>query len=283
MPVRNGGATVLTAINSVLSQSFDAFDLIVINDGSTDESLRLLQTLRDPRLQVVTNDYPLGLASTLNRGIGLARGRYIARMDSDDISYPDRLDRQYHYLEEHKTVDLLGTRMVVFTDDGKCVGVMKGGVDNERIRRRAHLGSIPIYHPTWMGRAEWFKRHRYDPSFIKSQDYELLLRAAPTSHYYVLDDPRGRLSRRLLSRHYTWRAMRKNLASPKNWGRLLVGGGTTAAKALADVIFAAVPKDWGADLSRYSRPTFSQQSRWNEVWKNSSTWTGTARGRNAPV
>ena len=117
MAVKNGGDLVKEAIDSILIQSLTNFEFIIINDGSTDETLRTLQAYRDPRILVVSQENQ-GLAKALNKGLMLARGKYIARQDHDDISLPTRLEKQVQYLEQHPRVGLLGTAAQIWSLTG---------------------------------------------------------------------------------------------------------------------------------------------------------------------
>ena len=129
-----------------------------------------------------------GLAARLNQAIELARGRYLARMDADDIAYPERLERQLAFLEAHPEVDLLGSGMMVFADDGHPAGLYNVRTTHAEICARP-LSGFYLAHPTWMGRIDWFRKWRYDPVCRKAQDQDLLLRAWRSSRYAALPEP----------------------------------------------------------------------------------------------
>ncbi|CAG1023246.1 glycosyltransferase EpsE [Methylococcales bacterium] len=116
MPVYNGAADLRKAIDTILSQTYTQFEFLIINDGSKDESALLLDAIDDPRVKVVHQEN-MGLAATLNRGISLARGRYIARQDQDDLSHPNRLEKQLSYMEAHPECGLLGSRAEIWVGD----------------------------------------------------------------------------------------------------------------------------------------------------------------------
>ncbi|EJN00871.1 glycosyltransferase [Herbaspirillum sp. YR522] len=116
LPVYNGAADVVQAVRSILAQSFGEFELLIINDGSKDNSAELLATLSDPRIRVVHQEN-MGLAATLNRGLQLANGRYIARQDQDDLSHPQRLEKQLAYMEAHPDCILLGSAADIWIQD----------------------------------------------------------------------------------------------------------------------------------------------------------------------
>src|SRR5260370_39130690 len=109
LPVRNGGAHLEAALASVLAQTFADFELLVLDDGSTDATPEILRAMRDPRLRVVTHPQNLGLVPTLNRGLELARGELVARQDHDDVSHPARLQKQVDFFRAHPDHVLVGT------------------------------------------------------------------------------------------------------------------------------------------------------------------------------
>lgn len=109
LPVRNGEAFLADALDSVFAQTFSDFELIVVDDCSTDRTAEMLASTNDSRLRVVRNEEQRGIAGSLNRGFELCGGRYIARMDADDISLPMRFARQVAFLEAHPEVGVCGT------------------------------------------------------------------------------------------------------------------------------------------------------------------------------
>lgn len=118
----NGERYVKETIAGLLSQTFADLELIVSNDGSTDRTAEILRSFRDGRLLVVESDQNRGIAESQNRAISLARGEYIALQDHDDLSAPDRLERQLAFLKEHRDVDLVGSGCIVIDEDGKPTG-----------------------------------------------------------------------------------------------------------------------------------------------------------------
>ena len=131
VPVRDAVATLQGALNSVLEQTFMEFELILVDDGSTDGSAEVLRQVseRDPRVRVVSNP-DSGLTTALNHGVSLARGRYIARQDADDQSMPDRFERQVAYLDRHQDVCAVGSATMIVDGAGGVLGAfpMRFGV-----------------------------------------------------------------------------------------------------------------------------------------------------------
>ena len=116
LPVYNAEEFLVEAINSILQQTFEDFEFIIIDDGSTDETTEIIHAYHDSRIKYLKNPQNQGIVKTLNNGLLHANGKYIARMDADDISYPTRLEIQYKYLEEHPNIGVIGTGIELFGD-----------------------------------------------------------------------------------------------------------------------------------------------------------------------
>lgn len=116
MPVYNAEKFLKDAIESILNQTFIDFEFLIIDDGSTDSSPEIIRSYKDKRIRFTQNEMNLGITATLNKGIEMASCELIARMDSDDISYPQRLQKQYDYLQQHTDCALLSTWMRKFND-----------------------------------------------------------------------------------------------------------------------------------------------------------------------
>ena len=186
MSMRNSATTVGTAIRSVLMQSLRDFELIVIDDGSSDQSAAIVEAFGDRRIHLIREARSAGLAARLNQAVALSRGEFVARMDADDICFPDRLSRQIARLGEDPKLDLIGCGAVVFTSNGDLVGEIPIGLDHEEIVSRPFVG-FPFPHPTWCGRASWFRNHPYDGSLEYAEDQDLLLRSFRHSRLAGLD------------------------------------------------------------------------------------------------
>lgn len=152
MPVYNGARYLAAAVESILAQTYTDFEFLVVDDGSTDATWSILQAYaeRDSRLRLERNPANLGLIQTLNRGLGLARGAYIARMDADDISLPERLQRQVALLEQHGAIGFVGTAYYRMYANGQR-SLRTPPVEHTGLRWAALFGT-PICHPTAMFR-----------------------------------------------------------------------------------------------------------------------------------
>ncbi len=170
MPVYNAGRYLADAIESILAQSFEDFELIIINDGSTDESPLVIQSYLDQRIKFINHKFNSGLVAALNTGLQSATGKYIARMDQDDISFPGRLQMQYNYMEQHPDCVLLGTQVKVIGEN-KLSKMYT--VSNEL--KASLLFGTSFAHPSVMMRASILKNKHiaYDEQFKHAEDYGL--------------------------------------------------------------------------------------------------------------
>src|SRR5579884_4124620 len=114
MPVFQCESTIAASVRSIVAQTYQNWELLIIGDGCTDRSLDVAADFRDSRIQIIAHKKNVGLSARLNEGVALSRGEYIARMDGDDICYPTRLTAQINFLESHPEVDLLGSSIVLF-------------------------------------------------------------------------------------------------------------------------------------------------------------------------
>jgi hypothetical protein len=178
MSVYNGGSFLLPAAHSILNQSFRDFEFIILDDGSTDGSGARLDQIQqeDKRVRVVHQEN-LGLIHALNRGCGLARGRYIARMDADDIALPGRLMLQAKHMESHPTDVLLGTAVEFINSHGHRLLAAPRPQEDQEIRAALYDGS-PFWHPTVLFRKNSFLTAGGYRNVPYAEDYDLWLRMA---------------------------------------------------------------------------------------------------------
>lgn len=174
--MRNSASTVGAAVRSVLMQTLRDWELIVIDDGSSDQSSAIVEGFHDERIRLIRETRSAGLAARLNQAVGLCRGEFIARMDADDICFPKRLARQVARLREDPQLDLVGCGALVFTSGGDLIGEMPVGIDHQDIVARPFIG-FPLPHPTWCGRASWFRNNPYEFRLRYAEDQDLLLRS----------------------------------------------------------------------------------------------------------
>jgi glycosyltransferase involved in cell wall biosynthesis len=187
MAMRDSAGTVAGAVRSIQLQTLQDWELIVIDDGSSDEGASIVSAFGDRRIRLVREASGAGLATRLNQAAALSRGAFIARMDADDVCFPDRLARQTARLQHEPNLDVLGCGAVVFAGDARLLGELPVGLTHEEITAQPFRG-FPFPHPTWCGRAEWFRSNPYDPKLIKTQDQDLLLQTFKRSRFAALDE-----------------------------------------------------------------------------------------------
>ena len=167
---------VFPAVESVLRQTLSDLELIVIDDGSRDGTPELLASFRDQRLIRLRHDESQGLAVALNLGLDHARGRYVARLDADDVAMPDRLERQLAGMRTSPRAAILGSSVCELRGDGR-LGTVHAMPASPLAVRWHLLFSSPFFHPTVVLDRELLERERlrYDPRFLESEDYDLAL------------------------------------------------------------------------------------------------------------
>jgi hypothetical protein len=173
--VYNAAPYLEESIDSLLQQSFRDFEIIAVDDGSTDESLAILQAAaqRDARIHLISRSNR-GLVRTLNEALDLSQGQWVARMDADDICTPDRFQKQLDWLAQ-SNADACGSWMQIF--GGNPQRVIRHPVSDEGIKTGLLFG-CPLAHPSMMMRGDRLRALRYDPEWEKAEDYDLWIRAA---------------------------------------------------------------------------------------------------------
>lgn len=187
LPVHNGMPFLREAVASLLNQTYPYFDVIAIDDGSTDNSREYLQSIKDPRFKVHFNMQNEGLVSTLNKGIRLSHGQYIARMDSDDVSAPERIEKQVKFLEDNTEFGVCGTQIEVF---GILNDYRKHPVKHQEIADQFLTKGCVIAHPSIMFRAKIIKvlPSPYSEDFHCAEDYELWTRLILKTKFANIDE-----------------------------------------------------------------------------------------------
>lgn len=179
MAVKNGGALVCDAIESILSQTYKDFEFIIINDGSTDNTQHTLESYCDPRIKIFSQENQ-GLAKSLNRGLKLATGSFVARQDHDDISLPMRLEKQVEYMLANKSCGLLGTAAEIWNASGSTGRYHDHPVSPGNLAFDLIFNN-PFVHTSWMIRRSVIDVIGYyttDPAREPPEDYEFVSRVA---------------------------------------------------------------------------------------------------------
>lgn len=272
MPIFNCEKTLKSAINSVLNQTYSNWELILIDDGSKDRTLSVAKSFNDSRIEVISDGLNLKLPHRLNQIINLSRGKYFARMDGDDVSYPERLQTQVEYLENNPNVDILGTQILIFDSDGNPRGKSALTQSHQEICCRPWAG-FSLAHPTWMGKLEWFSAHKYREEAIRMEDYDLLLRTYKTSCFACL--PRILLGYRVASL-----SLKNNLTARYNIAIALLektfvdkdylfafGVFEQVAKAIVDIFAISTGLNFQILRHRTGIPLDEAElDRWKQIW-----------------
>lgn len=176
LPVYNGERYLRETLQSLLSQTYTEFELLIVDDGSTDSSADIIRSFADPRIRLLKNPERLKLSGALNRGMKEAKGRYIARMDADDIALPRRLQQQFAYMEVHPEIGICGTAIEIFGKERPRRDVYPA---SSAAIKAYGLFDCPFCHPSVMMRKDMFLEHDlwYDGEYYPTEDYELWARA----------------------------------------------------------------------------------------------------------
>jgi glycosyltransferase involved in cell wall biosynthesis len=179
MPLYRSQKYLKESIDSIINQTYGDFELLIIVDDATEETVSILSDYKktDSRIKIFYNDH-IGLINSLNLGIGQARGKYIARMDSDDICFPARLERQYRYMEEHREIGILGTSFAIIDGNGVTTGVFHPIANPGLIKWRLTYDNC-LTHSSVMIRGSILKEtgcYRLDAKY--AEDYDLWVRAS---------------------------------------------------------------------------------------------------------
>jgi glycosyltransferase involved in cell wall biosynthesis len=178
LPVHNGERFLTDAINSILNQTFRDFELLIIDDCSTDKSISIIESFNDSRIRLIRSDKRLKLAGVLNLGLDSSKGDLVARMDSDDISFLCRLEIQVKFMKVHKDIGICGAWVKAFGDHSSSGAVFKYPSGSDDIKASLFFDN-PFAHPTVIFRKKLFDAYglRFDGSYNPAEDYELWIRA----------------------------------------------------------------------------------------------------------
>ena len=273
MSAYNASGTIDLALRSILAQTYQNWELIVVDDGSTDRTAESVLNVKDSRIRFIQEPSGnMGLASRLNQCVRLARGQYVARMDADDVAYPQRLERQVQFLEEHRDIDLLGTGAVIFKGEGEIIGCYPTARSHEAICRRPWWG-FPLAHPTWMGKRTWFLSHPYSDQDSRCEDQALLLQCFSHSRFAALEEvllgyrvteiAAGELGRGRLN------YCRRLLASVQDFSSLwwaMMGFGVHSVALARDVVLQLSRTVESGSRRSWGSANQAERDQWQSVW-----------------
>lgn len=201
MSVYDGERFLREAIESILNQTYRDFEFLIINDGSTDSSREIILSYKDPRIRLIDNEQNIGLTRSLNKGIKLANGKYIARMDADDFSMPERLEKEIAFLETRPDYAVVGTFLKVMNEKSQVIYTIEKPIEDAQIREFLQKDNCIGHGSTLIRNICLFDVGLYDESIEKSQDYDLWLRIS--EKYKIANIPECL---------YLWRSHEKNLS-----------------------------------------------------------------------
>jgi glycosyltransferase involved in cell wall biosynthesis len=276
MPFFNSAATLGLSIRSLLNQSYSNFELLLCDDGSHDQGLAIAQSFNDPRVICLSDGRQLGFGVRLNECIDRALGLYLARMDADDIAYPDRLAQQMTFLLDHQEVDLCAGGAMVFGRHGRPLWRFSPPTDHEEITRSPFLG-FPLLHPGWMGRIEWFRRWRYDERARLARDQELLQRSYRNSRFanlpqIVLGYREEQVTPRGLLKFLHLRYVCTEPGFGHAWQRLRLPV-VSAVRSTGDYVELLDGKP-RMDHKRAQKVSVAEPAEWRALWTLLSGWYG---------
>ncbi len=188
--VHNGEAYLEESLQSILDQTFEDFELLVMDDGSSDSTPTLLEKMvkADPRIQILRQETQ-GLTRTLNTLLEKARGEYVARQDDDDISWPERLERQVRFLDENPRCVAVGSRYVSIDEKGRRIARSRVPVSDAAIKRALVTHNVIAHSSAMYRREEVLAEGGYDTTYRTAQDYDLWCRLALTHELANLKTP----------------------------------------------------------------------------------------------
>ncbi len=178
MPVYNAGSFLKAGIDSILQQTYFDFELIIVDDGSTDDSEKIVRSYNDPRIKYYKNEKNSGLIFTLNKGLAYCNGKYIARMDADDICLPERFHKQVNYIESNPALAGVSCHVSFINEKDETIGEWKEDLltrSYKQIKKQIVKGNC-IAHPSIMIKASVLKEYQYNRNQIHIEDYDLWLR-----------------------------------------------------------------------------------------------------------
>lgn len=189
MSVRNGERYVTYAIESILKQTFTDFEFIIIDDASLDKTKSIVNKYKDPRIRLLINNRKRGLTGSLNKALKIAKGKYIARMDYDDIARKDRFKKQVEFLENNQNIGVLGSFVMLIDENNHLKRIMKFPVRHKAIIRDLMMFN-PIRHSTVIFRKNLIIEYGfYDDKLDGAEDYDLWLRLAKYTQLANLNLP----------------------------------------------------------------------------------------------
>lgn len=187
IPCYNVGRFIALSIRSVLMQTYTNFELIITDDGSTDNTVDEIRKFNDSRIKLSVDGENCGISYRLNQQIDMAKGNIFIRMDGDDIMFPNRVEEQVKYLQEHPNVDVIGAGAVIIDDDNTIIGLRQGEISVKNPEDA--INNSVFIHPTVAGRLSFFKKYKYDEELSGVEDKDLWCRGLQDSIFEFIQEP----------------------------------------------------------------------------------------------
>jgi glycosyltransferase involved in cell wall biosynthesis len=227
MPYHNAAKYLKKSIESILSQSFENFELILVNDGSTDYSNQIAEEFLklDPRIMHFSHKTNLGVTQSLKKGLAVSSGKYIARMDADDIANQQRFEKQVRFMEANPAVIVCGSNILLIDENDKIIGQRIYPIQNQDIKRQMWIKNV-FAHSAVMIQREVLEAHgiNYENKFPRAEDYHLWFELLPYGSFANLDETllKYRLSSQSIKSVFS-KLMLKDTLRLKNYYRLKYG------------------------------------------------------------
>ncbi|NJX15162.1 glycosyltransferase family 2 protein [Tamlana crocina] len=220
LPFYNAEDFLEMAIKSVFAQTYQDWELILMDDGSTDNSLEIAKSINDPRVSVYSDGKNKKLAARLNEIVGLAKYEYLARMDADDLMSTKRIETQLNILKSNPDLDLVSTGTISISNDLTYLGCRFADISEISFEDLLYKRAAPT-HASIVSKTDWFKRNQYDETLKIAQDYDLWLRASKKNDFnirfindllYYYREENNATSKKVLAAYKNERVMYKKYA-----------------------------------------------------------------------
>lgn len=175
MPVYNGERFLIDAIKSILNQSLSNFEFLIIDDGSIDNTMSIINSFTDNRIRVIKQNENKGIVDALNKGIDAARGQYIARMDADDIALERRFEKQYSFMQSNPLTAVCGTQAFFIDDQSESIGELRTATNNDEISVNMIFNNSFIHSSTFF-KSDILKEYKYSKEYQYAEDFHLFMR-----------------------------------------------------------------------------------------------------------
>ena len=195
MSAYNAEKHLRESIDSILNQTFEDFEFVIIDDGSTDKTFDILKSYQDLRIKIINNEKNIGITRSLNIGLKFVSGEYVARMDADDISEPKRLEKQVEFLDAHPSVGVVGINSLIIDEQGNLLGQISHPISHSKIMSQILLDNRFVHSSVMLRKTLLAMHGCYNGDVSIAQDYELFLRLALVTQLANLPEPLHRWRR----------------------------------------------------------------------------------------